>query len=415
MLADQRYEKSYGGQEETSQAPLKRDIGHAPLRLLARLDIEALGAALRVFVISRVVLVFVTYLAMAFHPSVFGYHHASSATFWDAWYQWDTRWYVRVARGGYQWHDLQHWSTVVFFPLYPALIFTLVAIIPMSAKLAALVVSNLMFLAALFFLFRLARREFGSAVANRTVWYMAIFPTAMFFFAGYSESPFLLWTVLSISSMRQRRWALAGFWGFFAAATRSQGLVLMVPFAVEVLEAYGRRWWMHWRSLWIALIPLGCAVLALIMQARFANPLLFVESQRAWHRTTTWPWTGIRLTLNRIPLNHIASARPAHNLIELCSALLFIVLVIVGWRLLPRSFSLYATFSLLLILVNPASLDNYYLPLMSTSRLCLALFPCFITLAILGRNFTIDRLVSTAGPALMAVFTIIFLQGGWVA
>src|SRR4030088_1035432 len=85
MLADQRYEKSYGGQEENSQAPLKRDIGHAPLRLLARLDIEALGAALRVFVISRVVFVFVTYLAMAFHPSAFGYHHASSATFWDAW------------------------------------------------------------------------------------------------------------------------------------------------------------------------------------------------------------------------------------------------------------------------------------------------------------------------------------------
>jgi hypothetical protein len=415
MLAGEHYKKWVTGRGETTQLSLGRNVAHALGRILSRVDVAALGATLQVFLISRLVLALVTYLAMAFHPSVFGFHHASSPTFWDAWYQWDTRWYVRVARIGYVWHDLQHWSSVAFFPLYPALIFTLVTIIPISAKLGALVVSNLMFFVAVFFLYRLVRRDFGCDVATRAVWYISVFPTALFFFAGYSEAPFLLWTVLSITAMRQRRWAQAGFWGFLASATRSQGLVLMVPFVVEVIEAYGWRWWMHWRSIWIALIPMGCAVLALIMQAQFANPLLFVESQRAWHRTTTWPWTGIWLTLHRIPLNHIASMRPAHNLIELCSVMLFIGLILVGWRYLPRSYSLYSAFSLLVILLNPASLDNYYLPLMSTSRLCLALFPCFITLAIIGRNATVDRLVSMAGPALLAVFTVMFLQGGWVA
>jgi hypothetical protein len=94
---------------------------------------------------------------------------------------------------------------------------------------------------------------------------------------------------------------------------------------------------------------------------------------------------------------------------------LFGGLIAAGWRTLPRAFSWYSLLSLLLILISPAALDNYYLPLMSTSRLCLALFPCFITLAMYGDREMVDRLVTSMGPALLAVFTIIFLQGAWVA
>jgi hypothetical protein len=90
-------------------------------------------------------------------------------------------------------------------------------------------------------------------------------------------------------------------------------------------------------------------------------------------------------------------------------------LIVLGWRALPRSFSLYAAASLLLILINPAALDGYAEPLMSTSRLCLTIFPCFITLALLGRRESLDRLVTTLGPALLALFTLMFLQGAWVA
>jgi Gpi18-like mannosyltransferase len=415
MLADERDTEWYGARGEVEQPRLTKHSSRIPTKLLAHVDAAALAATIQAFAISRLLLALVTYLAMAFHPSVWGYHHASSSTFWDAWYQWDSRWYVRVARVGYEWHDPQHWSSVAFFPFYPALIWVLVTVIPVSAKLGAIIVSNAAFFGALFFLFRLVRREFGDEIAGRTIWYLSIFPTALFFFAGYSESPFLLWTVLSVSAMRQRQWAMAGLWGFFAAATRSQGLLLVVPFAVEVVQVYGRRWWQQWRSLWVVLIPGGAAVLALIMQALFANPMAFIESQRAWHRTLALPWDGVLLSINKIPLNKIAFPRPAHNLIELCAVALFVALIVVGWRRVPLSFSLYSTFSMLLMLMNPAILDNYYLPLMSSSRLCLALFPCFITLAIIGRNRAIDRLVTTLGPGLLAVFTIVFLQGAWVA
>jgi hypothetical protein len=151
------------------------------------------------------------------------------------------------------------------------------------------------------------------------------------------------------------------------------------------------------------------------MQIHFNNALLFLQIQHAWHRETTWPWVGIWHTLQRLPLNHIASGDPAHNLIELASVCGFALLIWLGRRRLPLSFTLYALVSLLMILFNPAVLADYYLPLMSSSRLCLALFPCFITLAIYGERELVDRAVTTFGPALMAIFAIMFLQGAWVA
>lgn len=411
MFVDESYSPRVGDATER----LARLMVAARTRLLTRVDAHALVAAAQAFAVSRLLLIVVTYVAMALHPSVWGHDHPSSPTFWDAWYQWDARWYVRVARSGYHWQDLSHWSSVAFFPLYPIIIFFTVTVIPVSTKLIAILISNAMFFGAMYALYRLVDREFNRELAKRTVFYISLFPTALFFFAGYSESPFLLWSVLCVSSMRRRHWVRAGIFGGLAAATRSQGLALMVPFAYELWSVYGTRWRGLIRGAWIGLIPSGWGILACFMQVQFDNPLLFVQIQRAWHRTMAWPWDGIWMTLIRINLNKIASVDVAHNILELSCVLGFAALIAAGWGKMPRSFSLYALASFATIILSPAILDNYYLPLMSSSRLLLALFPCFITLAMLGKNEMVDRMVTTLGPGLMAVFTIVFLQGAWVA
>lgn len=414
MLADERYDVVEERARPLDER-LVRLAGAFLLRLWERVDAVALADAARSFALSRVILVLVTYLALAFHPSVWGHTHPGSSTFWDAWYQWDARWYVRVARSGYHFVDLSHWSSVAFFPFYPMLILAAVTVVPVSTKLVAMLVSNVLFFVALYVLHRLVQREFNARLAGRVVLYLSVFPTALFFFAGYSESTFLLFSVLSFAAMRQRHWARAACWGCLAAITRSQGLALLVPFAVECWQAHGTQWRCWPRALWIGVIPLGWLGLAAYMQVRFNNALLFLQIQGAWHRTTTWPWVGIWNTLQRIPLNHIAAITPAHNLIELTTVCGFALLIWLGRHRVPTSFSAYALASLLLILSNPAVLDNYYLPLMSSSRLCLALFPCFITLARYGEHESVDRAVTTIGPALLAIFTVIYLQGAWVA
>jgi Gpi18-like mannosyltransferase len=415
MLADDVYVGRYAEAEDQLETSGRIVRPVFPRNLPGGLDRSALVAAMQTFTVTRTLLFVVTFLAMALHPSVWGAAQPSSATFWDAWYQWDARWYVKVAAVGYHFSSPLQWSSVAFFPLYPLLIHA-AAILPLSRKLLAMLIANGCFFLATYVLYRLVRREFSREVATRTLFSLAMFPTAIFFFAGYSEGTFLLFSVLAFAAMRQRAWLWAALWSGLAAATRSQGILLTVPFAVELWQAYRLRWESVPRWLLIGIVPMGWVGFALYLHARFGNGVLFITSQRAWHRTTTWPWEGIWLTLAHMSWRHLAAAIPAHNLIDLCVVLIFGVLIWVGWQSLPLSYSLYAVAYLGSILVNPAVLDGYYAPLMSASRLCLMIFPCFITLSRLGmRSPLLDRLVSSLNPALMALFAVIFLQGAWVA
>jgi hypothetical protein len=415
MLADDVYAGRYieVGEPLTAPGRIVRPVFPRPLP--GGLDQAALLAAAQTFTVTRVLLVVVTFLAMAFHPDVWGAAQPSSSTLWDAWYQWDARWYVRVAAGGYHFTDMLHWSSVAFFPLYPLLIHT-VAILPFSRKLLGILITNICFFIAIYVLYGLVRREFNREIATRTLFYISTFPTAIFFFAGYSEGTFLLFSVLAVAAMRRRGWLWAAIWCGLASATRSQGILLFIPFAVELGQAYRLRWDSLPKWLLLSAVPCGWIGFAVYLQTRFGNGLLFISSQRAWHRTTTWPWTGVWKTLTSLPWHHLAAPIPAHNIIDLCTVAIFGALIWLGWKSLPLSFNLYAAAYLGSVLVNPAILDGYYAPLMSVSRLCLVIFPCFITLARLGmRNTMVDRLVSNLNPALMALFAVIFLQGAWVA
>src|SRR4051794_9689756 len=99
MLAD----KLYSPPAHPATQGAARLATRLHVRVRARVDTAALVATAQTFGISRVLLFVATYLAMALHPSVWGQAHPPSHTFWDAWYQWDARWYVRIARSGYHW------------------------------------------------------------------------------------------------------------------------------------------------------------------------------------------------------------------------------------------------------------------------------------------------------------------------
>ena len=90
-------------------------------------------------------------------------------------------------------------------------------------------------------LYDLTVHEYSEPVARRTVVYLAIFPTAFFFFAPYSESLFLL---LSLSAFREAsndRWPTAAIAGVLAAMTRSIGIVLAPALVVMAFERHRAR------------------------------------------------------------------------------------------------------------------------------------------------------------------------------
>jgi len=146
-----------------------------------------------------------------------------SHLFINVWERWDTAWYLKIAVFGYAPAD----GTASFSPLYPWLVGGLGAITG-NFLLSALLISNLAALAVFVLFYEVARVEgLTSEQAGFAVLSLALFPSAFFLFAAYTDSLFLALALGAWLAARRRRWLVAGLLGGFATLTRLQGGLLM--------------------------------------------------------------------------------------------------------------------------------------------------------------------------------------------
>ncbi len=226
--------------------------------------------------------------------------------------RWDAPHYLDIARFGYT-SDLttnggeQHWF-IVFYPLYPVLAALLRPLFG-SVFCAGTVVSWLSLAGAAALMIRLAAMDGNEAQGRRAVKYLIVFPAAVFLGAPYTESLFLLLTALCLWALRHQKWWLAGLMGFLAALTRNLGLLLVVPFTMEILDSLGvfqeprrlvtGRFWLDFlrRGAWMLLIPAGAAVYLLINQIAYGDPFAFLQIQADhWGQKMQAPWLTVKTT-----------------------------------------------------------------------------------------------------------------------
>ncbi|HEM61479.1 MAG TPA: hypothetical protein ENO24_04240, partial [Chloroflexi bacterium] len=155
--------------------------------------------------------------------------------FLGVWQRFDTLWYLKIAQHGYSPDD----GSTVYFPLYPLLVRLLGKILLGNYLVAAMIISNVAYIAVLFCLYRLTEDELGRTAARRSTIYLALFPTAFFFLAAYTESLFLALTLASFLCASQKRWWLAGLFGLLASLTKLQGVVLVAPLLYMYLRDKG--------------------------------------------------------------------------------------------------------------------------------------------------------------------------------
>ena len=367
------------------------------------------------FVATRLILVMVTYVGyILLTAPKYSSNPVDIVGILASWNHWDAANYVRIAQFGYQTpYD------VAFFPLFPLLITAFAHILgSWSYLLVGTIISNAALLGALFVIYQLAVEAGGEQVAQRTLLYLCIFPTAFYFFAPYNESLFLLLTASTFLAMRQQRWWLAGLLGLLAALTRSAGILLVVPYMVELWTTResitASRQNMLFRILPILLIPLGTALYAIYCWHISGNPLDFIAVQSHWGRHTTWPWQGIWQSLTEIFwYQPFGSFNEVHNLLDLSATLAFIALAIVGKNKLRASYSFWMGLALLYMILSPATvaLD----PLESNQRFVLEMFPAFITLSMLGiKHPRLHQAIMLAFPTLLATLSILFIMNRWM-
>lgn len=351
----------------------------------------------------------VAFLLLTFLVPILLVKSSNALSFNAALHKWavqDGSFYLSIAQNGYT----ASWQTA-FWPLFPLLGHIFGPVFGGDYALSLLAVSNVAFLGALVALRQLTERELGPEAAFRATLYLAIFPSALYTFAPYTESLFLCLAIISFALIRDHRWWLAGLVGGLAALTRSSGVLLLAPFAVELFLAWRAskaRWHAALGSL---LIPAGIAVYSLYLTFRFHDPVAFSHSTNAdWRRNITLPWQIPGQLISGLgQLGGSSQIAAIHFILNLGITLVFVAIAVVIWRMLPASYTAYSLAVFLYILSFTATTTK--LAVTGNARYMLFIFPAFMVLGAWGQRRWLHYALLIGMLPLLTLFTAHFLLG----
>lgn len=417
LLTRERYMQPYAVDKDSAELHginKRPEMTQKPTRLSGW--VEALKQVLPIYIAIHVAILILTYTATLFllHHSL-NYSLGSTVhTLFSYWYQWDTVHYTTIAASGYP-----NANETAFFPLYPLLI-RAVMLVVRHALPSALLVSDAAGLGLLIVFYRLVEMDFGSERAWRSVLYLAVFPTAFFFAAAYTESLFLFLVLFSFYFMRRGHWWFAGLAAFFAGLTRATAVALFIPFCFEYLRQHDFQWRKFRLDILSCLGILGgILVFMLYCYHRFHDPLAFSHGEQAlWGRRLVLPGDGFLLSIHVIATMAILTFYTMHNVINLSfglCALILLVLAFVGpWKFAKKdwSYPLYGVVVYLFAICLP--IPGSAAPLDSLDRYVLVIFPIFVVLAAIGKNrsFNVSYLIISLPT--FAFLALLFLTGNWM-
>ncbi|KUP22766.1 hypothetical protein [Paenibacillus sp. DMB5] len=178
---------------------------------------------------------------------------------------------------------------IVFLPFFPILI-KVAHFFTDNYLAAGYTVANLCTVAFALVAYELAVLDMDRKEALRVVKYMFIFPAAFFFLLPMTESLFLLLSLLSIYLVRKKKWLFGCLCAALAGFTRSPGVLLAVPIAIELWrglaethksahkKAFKRK--LAAAAGCLAIVPLGLLAYLYINYAVYGNALQFSIYQR---------------------------------------------------------------------------------------------------------------------------------------
>ncbi len=311
------------------------------------------------------------------------------------WQRFDTNWYLKIAHFGYSESD----GSKAFFPLYPMMV-KFFGFILGNNLLAGLLVSNAALLGALVLFYNLAVEYFEVGVIRRSLVYIMLFPTSFFFFAAYTEAPFLFLVLASFLAAKRERWLWGALFGSLAALTRLQGVLMFIPLIYMWWRQPNKRRWLD--GIALALIPIS--TLGFLF---FTGLSLIGMYQNAWRQTLVWPWMNIWAAVARL----LSNKGNLVDLLNLAVTLFFGILCVLAWQKVPREWFLYSA----VMFLAPMFRMNSQQPLVSMSRYVLVLFPLFCLLGKWGERAWVNRIIIYAGFLAALYFSAQFFTWGWVA
>ncbi len=174
---------------------------------------------------------------------------------------WDGAWYLRAVYHGWPSHltyvnGRVAGSPIAFFPLFPLAIRTLAHVSGLGAATVGVLLSGVTGLGVVYAIGVLTSHFADHDRAERAALLFALSPGGFVFNLIYAEGTVLIFMILGLLALLQRRWVRAGVLGALASITSPVGLAFAATCAVTSLVALARE--REWRSLAAPLLaPLG--------------------------------------------------------------------------------------------------------------------------------------------------------------
>jgi hypothetical protein len=351
---------------------------------------------------------------------------------------WDAGWYEAIARVGYR--PLGHQS-LRFFPLFPLAGRVLAAFPGVSAGTALLLIANVSALVATALLRVLVLRETGDArLAGRSVWLLSLIPPAFVLVMGYAEAMLLVCTVGCFLAIRRGAvptcppghpnpassgggdptmpidgapavrssplgagpaWWAAAVLGLAAGLTRPLGVLLVLPVAVETVRRWPRADGKERLAAMAAVAGpvIGTGIFLGWSWGVFGDALLplRVQTQAGHHGGLSDPLRTLVDDARGVFHHHVGTA------LHVPWVVLAVVLVVICWRRLPASYSVFAT-AVVLVALSGTNLDSF-------ERYALSAFPLVMVGASLIAEPRVERSVLVlAAAGLLGYALLAFLN-----
>lgn len=310
--------------------------------------------------------------------------------------QWDGGNYIEIAKNGYT-----NQNYYAFAPLYPLTIKIVTNITKVDHLISGLIISVASFFLFIIFLYKYVAKIKNAKIAQHVALTFIFFPTSFFCIIVYSESLFLLLTILSLYLLEKKNYVASIVISSLVPLARYVGIFVILANSFLLYKKGKSKNLLL--GLALAVIPFVSylAVLKFITGDSF----LFSSAQSAWGRFTLDPLTTIFLYIT--PLFSLQPLS-TNNFFDLAILLGFLAILAKNICRLPSNIWIFS----MLALIIPATTGT----LTGMPRYALASIGAFIVLGeYLYTHPKLKLWLWSASLGLQAAFLALFVTGHWIA
>ncbi|MFG2983142.1 hypothetical protein ACGFYQ_18150 [Streptomyces sp. NPDC048258] len=248
---------------------------------------------------------------------------------------WDSAWYLGIAANGYgrtlMWPETGSiQSDYAFFPLYPALIRLVAAVLPGGLVPAGILVAWLCAAAAAVGVYRIGERVIGPRAGLLLVGLWAALPHAVVLTLAYTEALLAALAAWALHALLRGRWLWAAGLAVLAGLTRPTGLAVAAAVSAMALYAVLARG-SRAPAVWVAglVAPAGWAAYVLAIGVRMGDPLGgYFTVQRRWGSRFDFGEGALRSAERVLTGGHVPLATTVTVVLLAAAGLLAVLLVL---------------------------------------------------------------------------------------